>query len=83
MVILSYVLVVLHVIISVALTIVVFNQMSKASELGAGFGGGASHTMFGRKKGLDTMGKITVALAIAFVVNGILLSVIMSNLMKG
>jgi preprotein translocase subunit SecG len=29
------------------------------------------------------MGKITVALAIAFVVNGVLLSVIMSNLMKG
>ncbi|AKI97024.1 preprotein translocase subunit SecG [Kosmotoga pacifica] len=79
MVVLSYLLVVLHVVISVALVIMVLFQMSKASELGGAFGSGGTHTMFGRKKGLDTPGKITVWLSVAFMVNSVLLAYIISR----
>jgi preprotein translocase subunit SecG len=35
--------------------------------------------MFGRKKGLDTMGKITLGLAIGFMVNSILIAFVVSR----
>ena len=79
MVMLSYFLIVLHTIISVALVILVLMQMTKASELGGAFGSGGTHTMFGRKKGLDTPGKITVWLSVAFMVNSVLLAYVISR----
>ena len=65
---LGVVLIVVHTIIAVGLIWMVLQEMSKFAELGGAFGSGAAYTMFGRKKGLDTSGKITVALAIAFFV---------------
>ncbi|MCD6160596.1 MAG: preprotein translocase subunit SecG [Thermotogae bacterium] len=79
MVMLSYFLIALHTIISVALVILVLMQMTKASELGGAFGSGGTHTMFGRKKGLDTPGKITVWLSVAFMVNSVLLAYVISR----
>lgn len=79
MVILAYSLIALHIAISVGLVIAVLLQMTKASELGGAFGGGGSHTMFGRKKGLDTLGKITLGLAVAFMANSILISYVISK----
>ncbi|RLL87170.1 preprotein translocase subunit SecG [Mesotoga sp. BH458_6_3_2_1] len=79
MVVLAYVLISLHIAISVGLGIAVMLQMSKSAELGGALGGGASHTMFGRKKGLDTMGKITLGLAIGFMVNSILIAFVISR----
>ncbi|MBO8165738.1 MAG: preprotein translocase subunit SecG [Kosmotoga sp.] len=76
---LSYFLIALHTIISVALVILVLMQMTKASELGGAFGSGGTHTMFGRKKGLDTPGKITVWLSVAFMVNSVLLAYVISR----
>ncbi|ACR80189.1 preprotein translocase subunit SecG [Kosmotoga olearia] len=79
MIALSYVLIGVHVVLSVLLTFFVLSQMSKSSELGAAFGSGASHTMFGRKKGLDTAGKITLGLSIAFMVNSVILTFVISK----
>jgi len=62
----------LHGIISIGLIVSVLFQMSKHSELGGAFGSGALHTVFGREKGLDTLGKITLGLAIAFMVSSFL-----------
>lgn len=83
MVILAYVLIALHVVISIGLGVSVMTQMSKSAELGGAFGGGASHTMFGRKKGLDTMGKITLGLAVGFMVNSILIAFVVSRAFPG
>lgn len=62
----------IHGAISISLAISVLFQMSKHSELGGAFGSGSLHTVFGREKGLDTLGKITLGLAIAFMVSSFL-----------
>ena len=79
MVLLAYLMILVHVLLSVGLTVTVVFQMSKASELGGAFGSGSSHTMFGRKKGLDTLGKITLGFAIAFLTNSVLLAFVISR----
>ncbi|ODN31088.1 preprotein translocase subunit SecG [Fervidobacterium thailandense] len=63
---LAVILLVIHALISAGLIFMVLQEMEKFSELGGAFGSGAAYTMFGRKRGLDTSGKITVGLAIAF-----------------
>ncbi len=57
--------------ISVGLIIAVLMQMTQKSQLGGAFGSGASYTVFGASKKLDTLGKITLALAIAFMISSI------------
>ncbi|KAF2961900.1 preprotein translocase subunit SecG [Fervidobacterium sp. 2310opik-2] len=76
---LGVVLIVVHTIIAAGLIWMVLQEMSKFAELGGAFGSGAAYTMFGRKKGLDTSGKITVALAVAFFVMCFLTSWVLSR----
>ncbi len=76
---LGVVLIVVHTIIAAGLIWMVLQEMSKFAELGGAFGSGAAYTMFGRKKGLDTSGKITVVLAIAFFVMCFLTSWVLSR----
>ncbi len=64
--------VVVHVLIGLGLIWMALQQMSKNVELGGAFGGGAAYAHFGRKKGLDTGGKITAWLGVAFFVTSIL-----------
>ncbi len=64
--------VVIHVLIGLGLIWMALQQMSKNVELGGAFGGGAAYAHFGRKKGLDTGGKITAWLGVAFFVSSIL-----------
>jgi len=71
--------VIVHSLISVALIYMVLQQMSKFAELGGAFGSGSLHTMFGRKKGLDTSGKITLWLSVAFFVSSILTAFFISR----
>lgn len=71
--------IIVHSVISAALIYMVLNQMSKFAELGGAFGSGSLYTMFGRKKGLDTPGKITLGLAIAFMVSSILTAFFISR----
>jgi preprotein translocase subunit SecG len=63
--------IIVHSLISAGLIYMVIQQMGKFAELGGAFGSGSLYTMFGRKKGLDTSGKITLGLAIAFMVSSI------------
>jgi preprotein translocase subunit SecG len=63
--------IIVHSLISAGLIYMVTQQMGKFAELGGAFGSGSLYTMFGRKKGLDTPGKITLGLAIAFMVSSI------------
>lgn len=73
----SVVMAAIHVAISVVLVYMVIVQMTKFSELGGAFGSGALHTVFGRKKGLDTGGKITLALGITFFITSVLTAYVM------
>ena len=67
----------IHVAISVVLVYMVIVQMTKFSELGGAFGSCALHTVFGRKKGLDTGGKITLGLGVAFFITSVLTAYMM------
>ncbi len=70
---------IVHSLISAGLIFMVLNQMEKFAELGGAFGSGSLHTMFGRKKGLDTSAKITLFLAIAFFASCIVTAFILSR----
>ncbi|MFN3692099.1 MAG: preprotein translocase subunit SecG [Fervidobacterium sp.] len=76
---LAIILIVVHTLIAAGLIWMVLVEMTKFSELGGAFGSGAAYTMFGRKKGLDTSGKITVVLAVAFFVMCFLTSWVLSR----
>ena len=69
---------IVHTLVGVGLVFMALNQMSKNVELGGAFGSGALHTHFGRPKGLDTGGKITAALAVAFFITSILAAYVIS-----
>ncbi len=71
--------IIVHSLISAGLIYMVLQQMSKFAELGGAFGSGSLYTMFGRKKGLDTAGKITLGLSIAFFLSSVLTAFFMSR----
>lgn len=56
----------LHVLISVALIVLVLLQRGKGSEMGAAFGAGASGTMFGSQGSTPFMVKLVAGLAVVF-----------------
>ncbi|ABQ46465.1 MULTISPECIES: preprotein translocase subunit SecG [Thermotoga] len=70
---------IVHTIISVALIYMVQVQMSKFSELGGAFGSGGLHTVFGRRKGLDTGGKITLVLSVLFFVSCVVTAFVLTR----
>lgn len=57
---------ILHVLVSVALIILVLLQRGKGSEMGAAFGAGASGTMFGSQGSTPFMVKLVGGLAVVF-----------------
>jgi len=62
------VVVAIYIAVAVGLVTSVMMQMSKHAGLGGAFGSGSLYTVFGHEKGLDTIGKITLTLAITFMV---------------
>ncbi len=59
-----------------ALVTLILFQMSKHSGLGGAFGGGGSHTVFGREEKSDPKRTATSLLAVAFMLLGLLLSLL-------
>jgi len=68
---------VLHTVIALSLVVSVTLNMAKHSSLGGAFGAGASSTVFGREKGLSKLGKITLGLAIGFMIMSFITSYFM------
>ncbi|THB68196.1 MAG: preprotein translocase subunit SecG [Gammaproteobacteria bacterium] len=60
------ILLVLHVVIAFALIGIVLIQHGKGADMGAGFGSGASGSVFGARGSASFLSKVTAALAIAF-----------------
>jgi len=75
---LMIVMVSIYVIVCVGLIWTVMMQMSKHSGMGGAFGSGSLYTVFGREKGLDTLGKITLTLAVTFMVLSILVAYVLN-----
>jgi|SRR5690606_33407292 len=72
-------LIVLHVIICVLLCVAVLLQFGKGAEMGAIMGGGASQAVFSSSAKGNFMTKTTSVLAIAFMVNSIVLTTMKSR----
>lgn len=73
------VLIVLHVIVSVAIIAIVLLQAGKGADIGSAFGGGASQTVFGSMGAPTILGKITTVVAIIFMLTSFTLAMLASR----
>ncbi len=67
------IIVVIHVLVSVALILIVLLQAGKGAEMGAAFGG-ASQTIFGSAGAMGFLSKLTTVAAIIFMITSLLLT---------
>lgn len=67
-------LVVLHVLISLLLTLVILMQSSKGGGLSGTFGGAGGSALFGGREAATFLSKLTTGLAVSFFVISILIS---------
>ena len=63
--------VILHVIVSIALIMIVLLQTGKGADMGAAFGGGSSQTLFGSTGPGGFLSKATTAAAIIFMLTSL------------
>src|SRR5512132_3765464 len=66
--------VILHVIVSVALILVILLQTGKGSDIGAVFGGGSSQTLFGSTGPTSFLSKLTAGAAVIFMLTSLFLA---------
>jgi preprotein translocase subunit SecG len=63
--------IVIHVLVSVALILIVLLQTGKGADIGAAFGGGASHTLFGSGGASSFLSKLTTIAAVVFMLTSL------------
>jgi preprotein translocase subunit SecG len=63
--------VILHIIVSIALIMIVLLQTGKGADMGAAFGGGSSQTLFGSTGAGGFLSKATTAAAIIFMLTSL------------
>jgi preprotein translocase subunit SecG len=66
--------IILHLTVCVALILMILLQTGKGADIGAVFGGGSSHTVFGSTGAASFLSKVTIAAAVTFMVTSIVLS---------
>ena len=66
--------VILHVIVSVALILIILLQTGKGADIGAVFGGGSSQTLFGSSGPTSFLSKLTAAAAVIFMCTSLYLA---------
>ncbi|ACM21243.1 preprotein translocase, SecG subunit [Geotalea daltonii FRC-32] len=67
-------LVILHIIVSLALIVIVLLQSGKGAEMGASFGAGGSQSVFGAGGGTTFLSKLTTSAAIIFMLTSLTLA---------
>jgi preprotein translocase subunit SecG len=72
--IMTILLVILHVIVSVALIAIVLLQSGKGAEMGASFGASGSQSVFGAGGGSTFMSKLTTGAAVIFMLTSLTLA---------
>lgn len=70
---------ILHIFIAFCVIILVLIQHGKGADMGAGFGSGASGTMFGSQGATPFLVKLTASLAMLFFVSSALLSFVVGR----
>jgi preprotein translocase subunit SecG len=70
----SILLVVIHVVVSIALIMIVLLQTGKGADMGAAFGGGGSQTLFGSTGASTFLSKATTVAAIVFMLTSLTLA---------
>lgn len=68
------ILIIIHVIVSIALIAVVLVQRGQGADMGASFGGGGAQTLFGSRGSGSFLGKLTGGLAATFMVTSLTLA---------
>ncbi len=64
-------LIVIHILVSIALILIVLLQTGKGADMGAAFGGGSSQTLFGSTGASTFLTKATTGAAIIFMVTSL------------
>lgn len=67
---------ILHILIAICVIALILVQRGKGSDIGAGFGSGASNTMFGSQGSTPFLVKLTGGLALLFFITSSVLSFI-------
>ena len=75
----SILLIIIHIVVSVALIMIVLLQTGKGADMGAAFGGGSSQTLFGSTGAATFLSKATTAAAIIFMVTSLGLAYLSSH----
>ena len=75
----SILLIIIHIVVSVALIMIVLLQTGKGADMGAAFGGGSSQTPFGSTGAATFLSKATTAAAIIFMVTSLGLAYLSSH----
>ena len=70
---------ILHVIVSLALILIVLLQTGKGAEMGAGFGGGSNQTIFGSRGAATFLSKVTTGAAVIFMLTSLSLAYLTSQ----
>jgi preprotein translocase subunit SecG len=74
-----YVLVFLHIFVSIAMIGIVLLQSGKGAEMGASFGAGGSQTVFGASGGNTFMNRLTTGAAVLFMLTSLTLAHLSSS----
>jgi len=74
-----YLLVFLHIFVSIAMIGIVLIQSGKGAEMGASFGAGGSQTVFGASGGNTFMNRLTTGAAILFMLTSLTLAHLSSS----
>jgi len=72
-------LIIIHVVVSLALILIVLLQTGKGAEMGAGFGGGSNQTIFGSRGTATFLSKITTGAAVMFMLTSLSLAIVTKN----
>jgi preprotein translocase subunit SecG len=65
------IIVILHILVSIALILIVLLQTGKGADMGAAFGGGSSQTLFGSSGPGGFLSKATTAAAVIFMLTSL------------
>jgi preprotein translocase subunit SecG len=79
----SILIVIIHVVVSIALILIVLLQTGKGADMGAAFGGGSSQTLFGTTGASTFLSKLTTAAAIVFMLTSLILAYMHSHRSSG
>jgi len=75
----SFILILVHIVVCIALIMIVLLQTGKGADMGAAFGGGSSHTLFGSTGASTFLSKATTFAAVVFMLTSLSLAYMSSH----